>query len=110
MVILSQVFDQCGVILVTEAVGHRLDSRVLRGRMERLFGLREALLSVDEASVVELQLGEEGFANAFLALKTEGELPTALFCAHGSLGVHVVSELHRMGLRVPDDIFGGRLW
>ncbi|WP_291422501.1 substrate-binding domain-containing protein [Devosia sp.] len=36
-----------------------------------------------------------------MALKTEGELPTALFCAHGSLGVHVVSELHRMGLRGP---------
>lgn len=91
------------------ARGHRRigfvhGSRVLRGRMERLFGLREALLTSDQASVVEVQFGEEGFANAYLALKAEGELPTALFCAHDSLGVHVVSELHRMGLRVPDDI------
>lgn len=85
-------------------IGFVHGSRVLRGRMERLFGLREALLTSDRASVVEVQFGEEGFANAFLALKAEGELPTALFCAHDSLGVHVVSELHRMGLRVPDDI------
>lgn len=91
------------------ARGHRRlgfvhGSRVLRGRMERLFGLREALLGEDEASVVELQFGEEGFADAFLALKAEGDLPTALFCAHDGLGVHVVSELHRLGLRVPEDI------
>lgn len=85
-------------------IGFVHGSRVLRGRMERLFGLREALLSHEGASVSEIQFGEAGFAGAFLELKDRGEMPTALFCAHDALGVHVVSELHRMGLRVPDDI------
>ncbi|KQT45740.1 hypothetical protein ASG47_12375 [Devosia sp. Leaf420] len=85
-------------------IGFVHGSRVLRGRMERLFGLREALINQDGASVIEIQFGGDGFAGAFLDLKIEGDMPTALFCAHDALGVHVVSELHRMGLRVPEDI------
>ncbi|KQX34927.1 hypothetical protein ASD04_16240 [Devosia sp. Root436] len=85
-------------------IGFVHGARVLRGRMERLFGLREALLPQDDASVCEIQYEDEGFTGAFLALKAEGEMPTALFCAHDGLGVHVISELHRMGYRVPEDI------
>ncbi|ODT65131.1 MAG: hypothetical protein ABS75_32860 [Pelagibacterium sp. SCN 63-23] len=92
------------------ARGHRRigfvhGSRVLRGRMERLFGLREALLKQDDASVYEIQFSEDNpFSQAFLGLRMEGELPTALFCSHDSLGVFVVSELHRLGFRVPEDV------
>lgn len=92
------------------ARGHRRiafvhGSRVLRGRMERLFGLREAALAEDDASICEIQFSPtETFAEAFLNLKLEGEMPTALFCSHDSLGVFVVSELHRLGYRVPDDV------
>jgi len=92
------------------ARGHRRigfvhGSRVLRGRMERLFGLREAVLAQDDASVCEIQFSADNpFAQSFLGLKVEGELPTALFCSHDSLGVFVVSELHRLGYRVPEDV------
>ena len=92
------------------ARGHRRigfvhGSRVLRGRMERLFGLREALLAEDDASVCEIQFSADNpFSQSFLGLKMEGELPTALFCSHDSLGVFVVSELHRLGFRVPEDV------
>ncbi len=92
------------------ARGHRRiafvhGSRVLRGRMERLFGLREAMLTQDDASVYEIQFSDDNtFAQSFLSLKMEGEMPTALFCSHDSLGVFVVSELHRLGYRVPEDV------
>jgi len=86
-------------------IGFVHGSRVLRGRMERLFGLREALLAADDASVCEIQFSQDNpFAQSFLGLKVEGEMPTALFCSHDSLGVFVVSELHRLGYRVPEDV------
>ncbi|KKB08102.1 LacI family DNA-binding transcriptional regulator [Devosia chinhatensis] len=86
-------------------VGFVHGSRVLRGRMERLFGLREALLADDDASVCEIQFNADNpFAQSFLGLKAEGDMPTALFCSHDSLGVFVVSELHRLGYRVPEDV------
>ena len=92
------------------ARGHRRigfvhGSRVLRGRMERLFGLREAAITQDDASICEIQFSpEQTFAESFLNLRLEGEMPTALFCSHDSLGVFVVSELHRLGYRVPDAV------
>ena len=92
------------------ARGHRRiafvhGSRVLRGRMERLFGLREAMLTQDDASVYEIQFSADNpFSQSFLGLKMEGEMPSALFCSHDSLGVFVVSELHRLGYRVPEDV------
>jgi LacI family transcriptional regulator len=89
--------------------GHRTigfvhGAKVLRGRLERLFGLREAVTGYDGAEVHELHAGPEGFATAFRALGEQGIVPTALFCSHDALAVHVVSELHRMGLMVPRDV------
>lgn len=92
------------------ALGHRRiafvhGTRVLRGRMERLFGLREAALAQGGVSVGEIQFSpEETFAEIFSGLDQRGERPTALFCSHDSLGVFVVSELHRLGYRVPEDV------
>lgn len=92
------------------ARGHRRiafvhGSRVLRGRMERLFGLREAALACAGTRISEIQFSPANpFAEAFLNLSVDGELPTALFCSHDSLGVFVVSELHRLGYSVPDDV------
>jgi LacI family transcriptional regulator len=89
--------------------GHRIvgfvhGTRVLRGRMERLFGLSEAFLGCSGAQVLELRYGEEGFAGAFEKLVAQGNRPTALFCSHDGLAVHVVSELHRLGYKVPEDV------
>jgi LacI family transcriptional regulator len=92
------------------ARGHRRigfvhGSRVLRGRMERLFGLREASLAHEDAQISEIQFNpSQTFAQVFSGLRESGEMPTALFCSHDSLGVFVVSELHRLGLRVPEDV------
>jgi LacI family transcriptional regulator len=92
------------------ARGHRRiafvhGTRILRGRIERLFGLREAAMAESAASVREIQFSpEETFEHIFRGLDEQGERPTALFCSHDSLGVFVVSELHRMGYRVPDDV------
>ena len=89
--------------------GHRIvgfvhGTRVLRGRMERLFGLTEAFVGCEGARVIELLYGEEGFASAFQGLVAQGSRPTALFCSHDGLAVHVVSELHRLGYKVPEDV------
>ncbi|UXN71855.1 LacI family transcriptional regulator [Devosia neptuniae] len=89
--------------------GHRIvgfvhGTRVLRGRMERLFGLNEAYVGCPGARVHEIQYGEEGFATAFKTLLEQGDRPTALFCSHDGLAVHVISELHRLGYKVPEDI------
>ncbi|MGB3336339.1 MAG: LacI family DNA-binding transcriptional regulator [Devosia sp.] len=89
--------------------GHRIvgfvhGTRVLRGRMERLFGLSEAFLGCSSAQVLEVLYGEEGFAGAFEKLVSDGARPTALFCSHDGLAVHVVSELHRLGYKVPEDV------
>lgn len=73
--------------------------------MERLFGLREASLAYEDAHIGEIQFSpSKTFAQAFSDLRERGEMPTALFCSHDSLGVFVVSELHRLGLRVPEDV------
>ena len=77
---------------------------VLRGRMERFFGLTEAFVGCEGAQVLELRYGEEGFAASFQSLAAEGHRPTALFCSHDGLAVHVVSELHRLGYKVPSDV------
>ena len=89
--------------------GHRIvgfvhGTRVLRGRMERFFGLTEAFVGCEGAQVLELRYGEEGFAASFQSLAAEGHRPTALFCSHDGLAVHVVSELHRLGYKVPSDV------
>jgi LacI family transcriptional regulator len=79
-------------------------TRVLRGRMERLFGLREAFVGCDDAVISDLLYEEEGFSAAFEALSRADGRPTALFCSHDAQAVHVVSELHRLGLKVPEDV------
>lgn len=89
--------------------GHRIvafvhGTRVLRGRMERLFGLTEAFVGCPEAQVLELRYDVGGFAAAFQNLVSQANRPTALFCAHDGLAVHVVSELHRLGYKVPEDV------
>ena len=44
------------------------------------------------------------FTQAFQALRADGIHPTAFFCAHDGLAVTVVSELLRLGFRIPEDV------
>jgi LacI family transcriptional regulator len=43
------------------------------------------------------------FTESLLALHGEGLRPSAFFCAHDGLGLTVVSELLRLGYRIPED-------
>lgn len=85
-------------------VGYVHGTRVLRGRMERLFGLKEAYVGCPDAQIIELRFGDEGFATVFQDLIAQSGRPTALFCSHDGLAVHVISELYRLGYKVPEDV------
>ena len=75
-----------------------------RGRMERLYGLREVCERAPDAVLHDLIL-EEGrdFGEAFAGLISEIEKPTAFFCAHDGLALAVISELLARGYRIPRD-------
>jgi LacI family transcriptional regulator len=83
-----------------------------RGRMERLYGLREVLDQVEGTMLHDLTWEDDaGFATAFDRLRASGARPTAYFCAHDGLAVTVISELLARGTRIPEDAsvvgFGG---
>jgi LacI family transcriptional regulator len=75
-----------------------------RGRLERLYGLRE-VLEVSEGTVLHDLVWEEdaSFAQVYDALCARGRPPTAYFCAHDGLAVTVISELLSRGVRIPED-------
>ena len=75
-----------------------------RGRMERLFGLREVLERTEGAILHDLIWEDDaGFEKVFDRLRASGGEPTAYFCAHDGLAVTVISELLARGLRIPED-------
>ncbi|MDB5506151.1 MAG: hypothetical protein JWR75_789 [Devosia sp.] len=91
-------------------LGHRATafvhvSTLPLGRAERWRGFRDGMLETPGAIVEDLVFDEvAGFRGAFLGFLEAGNLPTALFCAHDGIAVNAVSELSRLGLRVPEDI------
>jgi LacI family transcriptional regulator len=75
-----------------------------RGRMERLYGLREIIEQNAGALLFDVTWeADSSFAAKFDALHANGNRPTAFFCAHDGLAVTVVSELLSRGLRIPSD-------
>src|SRR6185437_10760785 len=91
-------------------LGHREIAYVhgtpgFRGRMERLFGLRETAEYEHGMVIHELKFAENGqFSAAFRALREQTAGVTAFFCAHDGLALTVVSELLRLGYKVPEDV------
>jgi LacI family transcriptional regulator len=76
-----------------------------RGRIERLYGLREVLETHADARYSDLRFEPElTFAQSLEALHAAGRQPTAFFCAHDGLAVTVVSELLRLGYRIPEEV------
>ncbi|WP_246072327.1 LacI family DNA-binding transcriptional regulator [Martelella lutilitoris] len=75
-----------------------------RGRMERLYGLRE-VCEREPGVVLHDLIPEEGrdFGEAFDRLAATIEKPTAFFCAHDGLALTVISELLARGYRIPRD-------
>jgi len=76
-----------------------------RGRMERLFGLRETA-EVEHGMVVhELRFDDNAeFSAAYRQLRKKAPNVTAFFCAHDGLALTVISELLHLGYKVPDDM------
>lgn len=75
-----------------------------RGRMERLYGLREVLEQVEGTMLHDLTWEDDaGFAAVFDQLRAAGAWPTAYFCAHDGLAVTVISELLARGVHIPQD-------
>lgn len=76
-----------------------------RGRIERLYGFREIMEKHPEAHFYDLRFEPElTFSESLTALRAGGPDPTAFFCAHDGLAVTVVSELLRLGYRIPEDV------
>lgn len=92
------------------ALGHREIVYVhgtpgFRGRMERLFGLRETA-EIEHGMVVhELRFeGHSTFSESYGRLRKRAPNVTAFFCAHDGLALTVVSELLHLGYKVPEDV------
>ncbi|HEY4202326.1 MAG TPA: LacI family DNA-binding transcriptional regulator [Devosiaceae bacterium] len=90
-------------------LGHRHIAYVhgapgFRGRMERLYGLREVFAQQPDAVVHELKFMESrDFVASFATLRDSGAEISAFFCAHDGLAVTVVSELLGLGYKIPED-------
>ena len=92
------------------SLGHRTiayvhGARGYRGRVERYYGFREVLEQHAEVQFAEMTFAvETRFTEHLKAAHARGFHPTAFFCAHDGLGVTVVSELLRLGYRIPEDV------
>lgn len=75
-----------------------------RGRIERYYGVREVLETHPDVRFREMQFQHEmRFTEHLRELHADGFEPTAFFCAHDGMALTVVSELLRLGYRIPED-------
>jgi LacI family transcriptional regulator len=76
-----------------------------RGRVERFYGMREVLEKCSDVQFREMKFQAEArFTEHLSTAHAEGFFPTAFFCAHDGLALTVVSELLRLGYRIPEDV------
>jgi LacI family transcriptional regulator len=77
------------------------------GREARLYGFARTIACRGDATAREMIFEYDDEASTFrsllIAMVDEGFVPTAFFCGSDGVAVTVVSELVRMGLRVPED-------
>ncbi|MFC3706106.1 LacI family DNA-binding transcriptional regulator [Devosia honganensis] len=78
------------------------------GRFARLRGFSEAIDAIEDMVLREVSFADDQAASdlrdALLAMVRDNFEPTAFFCGSDGVAVTVVSELMRMGLRVPEDV------
>lgn len=68
------------------------------------YGIREVLERLPHINFREMKFEKEiRFTEHLHAAHAEGFRPTAFFCAHDGLAVTVISELLRLGYRIPED-------
>lgn len=76
-----------------------------RGRIERFYGVREVLERFDDVQFREMRFqAEMRFTEHLREVHDSGFHPTAFFCAHDGMALTVVSELLRLGYKIPDDV------
>jgi LacI family transcriptional regulator len=67
--------------------------------------MREVLERRDDTNFHDMRFEPElSFTEHLRALWAGGQYPTAFFCAHDGLAVTVVTELLRLGRRIPEDV------
>jgi LacI family transcriptional regulator len=78
------------------------------GRLARLAGFSDAIAAAADMELCEVAFSDDQAAGdlreAVLAMAASGFEPTAFFCGSDTVAVTVVSELMRMGLRIPEDV------
>lgn len=90
-------------------LGHRRIAYVhgaprYRGRRERFYGLREVLEQYPEVQFRQMTFDAETmFLDRLREIQADGFMPTAFFCAHDGLALTALSELMRLGYRIPQD-------
>lgn len=91
-------------------LGHRSIAYVhgtpgYRGRIERFYGVREVLETHPDVTFREMKFQTEmRFPQHLQEVQADGFAPTAFFCAHDGMALTVISELLRLGYRIPDDV------
>jgi LacI family transcriptional regulator len=76
-----------------------------RGRIERFYGVREVLERHEDVEFREMRFTAEiRFTEHLQEVHDSGFQPTAFFCAHDGMALTVVSELLRLGYKIPDDL------
>ncbi|ODT72123.1 MAG: hypothetical protein ABS75_04815 [Pelagibacterium sp. SCN 63-23] len=77
------------------------------GRIRRFESFQSQLAGVTNSQVRELVLPEDSapadFAKALQSLHGEGFVPTGFFCGNDYVAVTVLTELMRLGVRIPDE-------
>ncbi|KKB09884.1 LacI family DNA-binding transcriptional regulator [Devosia chinhatensis] len=78
------------------------------GRIARMRGFAEAIDAIEGMEVREVAFSDDQAADdlreAIFAMIEDGFEPTAFFCGSDGVAVTVLSELMRMGLRIPEDV------
>ena len=76
----------------------------LRGRRERLYGLREVVEDTQGARFYDVSWnGSSTFSSRLDDILASGARPTAFFCAHDGLAITAVSDLLSRGWQIPHD-------
>ena len=78
------------------------------GRIERLQSFANVVNAVPETALREMAFPEDdkptNFRELLKGMVREKFLPTAFFCGNDGVAVTVVSELMRIGIRIPEDV------
>ncbi len=76
-----------------------------RGRADRCSAMRHALADQTDVDLRELYFAEDGgFLSAFQELRDTGFTPTAIAAGNDWMAMGIISDLLRIGIRVPQDI------